>query len=135
MNQTFEQFIKERQYLTNVTPATVEWYRQSLRWLGTESPTDDDLKSLVMRMREKGLKATGCNCRIRAVNAYLKWTGSPLRVPKLKEPEFVLPTFTLPQVSRITSYRPQGFFPRRLHLIMLMLLDTGCHVDEVTAHM
>jgi integrase/recombinase XerD len=52
----FEQFIKERQYLTNVTPATVEWYRQSLAWLGIESPSEADLKSFVMRMREKGLK-------------------------------------------------------------------------------
>ena len=53
------------------------------------------LKDFVFRMREKGLKATACNCRIRAVNAYLKWAGSSLRVPKLKEPELILPTFTL----------------------------------------
>jgi integrase/recombinase XerD len=61
MQSAFEQFIKERQYLTNVSPATIEWYRQSLAWLGTESPTDQDLKSFVMRMREKGLKPSGCN--------------------------------------------------------------------------
>ena len=96
---THAQFIKERQYLSNVSPATVEWYKQSLRWLDTESPTDSDLKNFVFRMRERGLKATGCNNRIRAVNAYLKWSGSRLRVPKLKEPQFILPTFTLPQVS------------------------------------
>jgi integrase/recombinase XerD len=85
------QFIKERQYLANVSPATIEWYTQSLHWLGTECPTSADLKNFVLRMRERGLKATACNNRIRAVNAYLKWSGSPLRVPKLKEPEFVLP--------------------------------------------
>ena len=56
MGSKFEQFIKERQYLTNVTPATVGWYRQSLAWLSIESPNEADLKSLVMRMREKGLK-------------------------------------------------------------------------------
>jgi len=127
----FEQFIKERQYLQNVSPATIEWYRQSLSWLPTEIPTDADLKSLVMRMREQGLKATGCNCRIRAVNAYLKWAGSPLRIPKLKEPQFILPTFTLPQATRITSHKPKGFYPRRLHLIMLILLDTGTRIDEL----
>jgi hypothetical protein len=52
-NVTRAQFIKERQYLFNVSPATIEWYEQSLRWLGTESPTADDLKAFVMRMREK----------------------------------------------------------------------------------
>jgi len=67
---THEQFIQERRYLSNVLPATIEWYTQSLHWLGTESPTADDLKAFVIRMREKGLKPTTCNNRIRAVNAY-----------------------------------------------------------------
>ena len=67
----FEQFIRERQYLTNVSPATLEWYKHSLKWLRTESPAEDELKGAVLRMREKGLKATGCNSAIRAINAYL----------------------------------------------------------------
>ena len=104
MQTLFEQFIKERQYLTNVTPATVEWYRQSLAWLEVDSPTDDDLKYFVIRMREKGLKHSGCNCRIRAVNAYLKWSGSVLRVP-LKEPQVILPTFSAEQVKRFIAYK------------------------------
>ena len=124
------QFIKERQYLANVSPATVEWYTQSLHWLGTESPTSAELKDFVLRMREKGLKATACNCRIRAVNAYLKWAGSSLRVPKLKEPELILPTFTLDQVRRLTRYRPINFYQKRLHVIVLVLLDTGCRISE-----
>ncbi|MGA3195193.1 MAG: hypothetical protein ABSD39_09340, partial [Terriglobales bacterium] len=95
---THAQFIKERQYLFNVSPATIEWYEQSLRWLGVEAPTPDDLKSFVFRMREKGLKPTACNNRIRAVNAYLKWAGSQHRASKLKEPQYILPTFTTVQV-------------------------------------
>jgi integrase/recombinase XerD len=130
VEKQFEQFIKERQYLTNVTPATVEWYRQSLAWLGIESPTEDDLKSFVMRMREKGLKPSGCNCRIRAVNAYLKWSGSALRVPKLKEPQLILPTFTSEQIKRLIAHKPQGQYQRRLHLLVLILLDTGCRISE-----
>jgi integrase/recombinase XerD len=124
------QFIKERQYLSNVSLATIEWYKQSLAWLATESPTGDNLKDFVLRMRDKGLKATACNNRIRAVNAYLKWSESPLRVPKLKEPELILPTFSLDQVHRLTRYRPQNFYQKRLHLIVLTLLDTGCRITE-----
>ena len=131
MSTRFEQFTKERQYLQNVSPATLEWYKHNFKWLHTDNPNQDDLKDAVMRMREKGLKVTGCNSVIRAINAYLKWAGSPHRIPQLKEPQFILPTFTLPQVTRITSHRPKGFFPRRLHLIVLMLLDTGCRIDEV----
>jgi integrase/recombinase XerD len=73
---SFQQFIRERQYLANVTPATVDWYKNGLKWLPSESPTQAQLKDTVMRMREKGLKATGCNCAIRAINAYLHWSSA-----------------------------------------------------------
>jgi integrase/recombinase XerD len=63
MQPRFTQFSKERQYLTNVSPRTIEWYEQSLRWLNTAQPSEGDLKNCVLRMREAGLKATGCNCR------------------------------------------------------------------------
>ncbi len=126
---SFEQFIRERRYLTNVSPATIEWYEQSLAWLGTESPNEAQLKDFVMGMREKGLKATGCNCRIRAVNVYLKWPGSPHRVPRMKEPSLILPTFTAAQVSLLVNCKPQGFHQRRLHLLVL-ILDTGCRISE-----
>jgi hypothetical protein len=48
-------------------------------------------------MREKRLKATGCNSAIRAINAYLKWSGASQKIQQLKEPLLVLPTFTLPK--------------------------------------
>lgn len=73
MTEQFEQFIKERQFISNVSPRTVEWYRQSLAWLDNPEPTQDELKSLVISMREHGLKPASCNNRIRALNAYLHW--------------------------------------------------------------
>src|ERR1700686_4373669 len=121
----FSQFIRERQYLTNVSPATLAWYTTSLKWLPSESPTQDDLKNTVLRMRERGLKATGCNCVIRAVNSYLHWIASPerkcgpgcahLRIPQLKEPQFLPPTFTTAQVTLLVNWKPKGFSQRRLH--------------------
>lgn len=144
MQPRFEQFIRERQYLTNVSPATLEWYKHSFKWLRTESPTQQELKEAVLRMREKGLKATGCNSAIRAINAYLHWSTagaevkcSPackhLRISQLKEPQLVLPTFTTTQVSRLVKWRPKAkiFWQRRLHLLILFMLDTGCRVGEL----
>jgi integrase/recombinase XerD len=129
----FEQFIRERQYLSNVSPATLEWYKHSFKWLRTETPTKEELQEAVMRMREKGLKATGCNSAIRAINAYLKWSGTPHRVLYLKEEQRVLPTFSLPDIKKLLSYRPElsNLYQRRLHLLILVLLDTGCRIDEV----
>jgi integrase/recombinase XerD len=132
---SFSQFIRERQYLSNVTPATIEWYSHAFKWLHTDNPSQDELKDAVLRMREKGLKATGCNSAIRAINAYLKWSGSPLKIPQLKEPQLILPTFSIPQVTRLIESQPHGFYQRRLHLIVLILLDTGCRITEaLTLH-
>lgn len=143
MEPRFEHFIREKQYLTNVTPATVSWYTYSLKWLHSENPTQGELRDAVVRMREKGLKATGCNSVIRAINAYLHWNTagtevkcSPVckhpRIPQLKEPQLILPTFTTTQVSRLVTWKPKhkSFWQRRLHLLIKFLLDTGCRISE-----
>jgi integrase/recombinase XerD len=126
----FSEFIRERQYLHNVSPATLEWYKTSFRWLPSESPSQEQLNEAVIRMREKGLKATGCNSVFRAINAYLRWAGSPFKVRPLKGPQFVLPTFTEQQIKRLVTWKPKGKYPRRLHLLVLFLLDTGCRISE-----
>ena len=137
----FQQFIKERQYLANVTPATVSWYENSLKWLPSESPTREDLKSAVIRMREKGLKPSGVNCAARAINAYLHWSNAGsekkcgpgcvhLRMPRVKEPELVLPTFSAAQIKSLVRWKPSRKAQRRLHLLILILLDTGCRITE-----
>ena len=69
----------------------------------------------MLPMRERGLKATGCNNRIRAVNAFLKWSGSQLKVPQLKEPVLVLPTFTAQQIRLLVTWEPKGRCQRRPH--------------------
>ncbi len=130
MEARFEQFIRERQFISNVSPATVDWYRQSLKCLPSENPTADDLKTTVIGMRERGRKATGCNSSIEAINAYLKWSGSPLKIPHLKEPQLILPTFSTADVGRLIKWKPNGRCQRRLHLLVLFLLDTGCRITE-----
>jgi integrase/recombinase XerD len=132
----FSQFTRERQYLHNVSPATLEWYKHSLRWLPTELPSQDELKNVVIRMREKGLKATGCNSAIRAINAYLRWSGartangSALKIPSLKEPQLILPTFDASEITLLLKWKPRTRCQRRLHLLVLFLLDTGARITE-----
>ena len=118
---SFDQFIKERLYLQNVSPRTIEWYEQSFKWLDTPTPDDAVLRQFVIKMREHGLKASSCNNRIRAVNAYLRWTGSSLHVPRLSEQQRVLPTFSLAEIGRIAAFKPNGYCQRRLHTLVLTL--------------
>ena len=126
----FQQFIQERQYLHNVSPATLEWYKHAFKWLRTESPDQAELKDAVLRMRERGLKATGSNSAIRAINAYLKWTESPLKIQQLKEPHLILPTFSVPDIQKLAAWKPKGFYQVRLHVFVLALIDTGCRNSE-----
>jgi integrase/recombinase XerD len=137
----FTEFTRERQYLHNVSPATLSWYVSSLKWLPSESPTQDQLKNTVLRMREKGLKETGANAAIRAINAYLHWnSGSDRkcgagcthpRISQLKEPQNILPTLSEAQVKLIVGWKPgKSFHRRRLHLLALLLLDCGCRISE-----
>ena len=93
METRFESFIRERQYLSNVSHRTVQRYRELFKWLGTPPTDERTLKAFVIKMRAAGLKPSSCNNRISAVNAFLKWSGSPLKASRLKEEERVLPTF------------------------------------------
>lgn len=129
----FDEFTRERQYLMNVSDHTIRWYRCALKWLPNENPTEDQLNSMVIRMRERGLKATGCNAAIRAINCYLRWSGSPHTVQFLKEPKLVLPTFTNEQVRLLIKYKPKTQFQHRLHLLVMILMDTGCRISEALA--
>jgi integrase/recombinase XerD len=126
----FEQFIRERQYIQNVTPATVTWYRNSLKWLASENPSQQELTDAVLQMREKGRRASGCNCTLRAINSYLRWSGSELKVPRLKEPQLILPTFTDEQVKRIVAWKTKRKCQKRLYALITFLLDTGCRITE-----
>jgi integrase/recombinase XerD len=137
----FEQFIRDRQYIHNVTPATVHWYRHSLKWLESESPSQKELTDAVLRMREKGRNASGCNCALRAINAYLHWNSEAgekkcgpgcqhPHIARLKEPQLILPAFTDAQVKRLVAWNPKAKCQKRLHVLILFLLDTGCRISE-----
>lgn len=124
MDSSFEKFIKERRYLKNVSGYTEHWYRTSLRWLPNPNPTQSELNEVVIRMREAGLKPVSCNTYARAINAYLRWLGSPHKVAKMKEPQIVLPTFKPEDIQRFARWRPERHGQRRLQLLLLTLADT-----------
>ena len=104
----FEKFIKERKFLHNVSPRTLEWYAQSFNWLEKYPLTEAGFKDCVMAMRQAGLKPTSCNNRIRVFNAYAKWANLGIKIDRLKETNEVLPTFSAEQVKRIVDWKAIG---------------------------
>jgi integrase/recombinase XerD len=138
----FETFVKEKRYLKNVTQRTEEWYGETFKWLGIEAPTEADLKDCVIRMRQKGLTASSCNNRIRAINSYLHWlvmgidkkcgpACQHLRIQKINEEQRILPTYTPEQLKKLIDFKPKGFYERRLYTLILTKIDTGVRISEL----
>lgn len=126
-----KQFIKERQYVNNVSPATIRWYEQSLCCLDTESPTSDDIKALIVRLRERGLEPVSIKSRLQAVRAYCRWAGLAVVIPKMKIEQRVLPTFDGTQVARLMQWRPRTTPQHRLQALIATLCDTAARIDEL----
>jgi integrase/recombinase XerD len=137
---SFEKFVKERKYLKNVSPRTIEWYHESFKWLGNENPSQDELTDFVVRMRDKGLSAASCNNRIRCVNAYLHWAKmgnetkcgpgcQHLRIPKLKEEQKPVPVYGTSSISKILAFKPCSK-DKRPHTLLLLIFDCGLRASE-----
>jgi len=71
----FGEFIKERQYLANVSPATIHRYRYAFRWLDTEKPTAATLKPVTIKMRDQGLSATSVNSHLLCIASCVRWNS------------------------------------------------------------
>src|ERR1039457_4600710 len=130
----FQAFLREREYVSNVTSATLDWYAQSLKWLSTsanpETPTADDIKELIVRMRQSGLKASSVNCRLRSIQAYIRWSGSSVVCPRLKEEQAALPSFSKDDIRKFCEWKPRTIFEHRLQVLILLMADTGVRVSE-----
>ena len=95
-------------------------------------------------MSESGRKATGCNCALRAINAYLHWShagaGCQMR-PGLqtsssctaqRDRTLCCPRSPRNRFRQLATWKPKGTgkYKRRLRLLILFLLDTGCRISE-----
>jgi len=136
----FDDFIKSRRYLKNVTPKTVEWYEGSFAAFQRFHPSDEyskqSLTAFVVALRDSGVSAVSCNTYCRAVNAYLRWlheegyANEVLRIPPLKTEKKVLATFNRAQVDAFLKWKPRLFSEYRLHALVALLLDCGLRIEE-----
>lgn len=92
-------------------------------------------------MREKGLRATGCNSAIRSINAYLHWaspTGlqpcgagcTHLKIHQMEDPRLELPTFDSKKALLLLQWKPKTKPDCRLSTLIALLADVGARIDE-----
>lgn len=135
----FDQFIREKRFLTNAAQKTIIFYREtwSVYRKFTSELTKESLNNFIMSLQERNLKVGGCNARIRGLNSFLSWlhenghTPTRLKLKQLKQEKRVLRGFTDAQIQAFIKWKPNGFYEHRLHTMILFMLDTGARVTEV----
>jgi integrase/recombinase XerD len=145
----FTQFVRERIYLNNVTPATREWYETAWkafsRFQQTEPPrppaapliTRNDLQRFVVHLRERGVKPVSCNCWLKGINAFCGWLHSqgvlaePLRLRPQKLEKRLLRLHDQSAIRAMLHYKPKDYTHWRVHTMVCTILDTGCRINEL----
>jgi site-specific recombinase XerD len=126
----FEQFIREKQYISGVTPKTIRTYRDAWkafqRYRGEVSASG--VKTFVVTAGESGVSAGAVNTFARAVNSFLTWLhreghiAEHLKIPKVKQPKRIIPTHTADDVHRILSHKARNVTETRLLTILALLV-------------
>jgi integrase/recombinase XerD len=149
LQEYFEQFLRERVYLHNITPKTRDYYVTAWKACVRSQPTAParaadspvltraDLQHFVVHLRERGVKPVTCNCWLRGLNAFGGWLHTegkiplPVRVPPQREEKRLLPLLDEPALRLLISYRPKTFVQWRVHAVVSTALDTGCRIEEL----
>jgi integrase/recombinase XerD len=143
----FDQFVQERQYLHNVRPKTIEWYRFSFKAFSprlAQSFTDcaslrEALKGALMDLAASKLQPSSVNDYLRAIRAFLAWLHSEghahdlIRIAYLRCEQKTLATFSSQQVQRLLNWKPRTFAEHRLSTLIRVFLDTGIRISEAIA--
>lgn len=76
MELRFDDFIRERKYLLNVSNRTLDWYRDCFSGWRKYATGE----SFAVYMREAGIKPVSCNTFIFCgMNAYFRWSGEAIK--------------------------------------------------------
>jgi site-specific recombinase XerD len=142
LKSLFDQFLVEKQYIQNCSRHTISAYTNAFkaygRTVGTDSlPTQNDINQFVVGMRKDGLSIRSCNNYLVAFGVFVKWLREAeyevgeITIKRLKEEKRILPRFTDEEIKKIIKYRPKDFLNKRLRVMVLTLIDTGCRINEV----
>jgi integrase/recombinase XerD len=139
IDQLFEQYMRERIYLSQLSPHTIKHYRLSYktyrRFVDEALPTKQSLEAFVIGMGQAGIKPCTANVYIRGVNTFLTWLAEneyipALKIKKLKAPKPIIKTFSEAQLRILFAHKPKRFWEVRMWHLLLFLADTGCRINE-----
>jgi integrase/recombinase XerD len=138
ISSLFDQFLKEKQYISGVTAKTLRTYREAftafLRYRGEVSASG--VKAFVIEATQAGVKPGAVNSFARGINSFLSWlhenghTPQRFKVPLVKQPKRTLTTYSVEDARRILSHKPRHRTEHRLLAILTLMVDCGLRVNE-----
>ena len=149
LDQLFQQFLRERTYVQNVTASTREWYQsawKAFRTAQADAParlasapliTKADLQFFVVHLRERGVRPVSCNTWIRALNAFCRWLHeqgelpSPAKLKPQRLEKRIIRTHDETILRAMLKFKAKDFAQWRVHTVVSTILDTGCRIEEV----
>ncbi len=139
----FEQFLRHREYVDNYSHHTILTYKLAWKYWVSLLETADITTQLcfeyMIRMREHGITPVSCNTHAKAMNGFFKWlaeceyTPTEFHIKHMKVEARVIQAFSDDHLKRIIQFKPKGFQDSRLHAMLLLMIDTGARINEVTS--
>ena len=128
IEKLFDAFLKEKQFLSGASLATVRIYSKSWaaykRYAGcTCEITGDRLKSFTLHASQE-IKPGSVNACARSVNSFLTWLfenwhiGTHMRVPLTSVEKRVLQTYTPEEARKIIAHKPQSRVGKRMMALL-----------------
>ncbi len=124
MEELYEQFIKEKLFLDNVTQGTADAYRWAWKALepalkGQSAVTKANVLDQVAALRSRGLSSVTVNTYLRSINTFCTWLFAGghstvhLKIPRLREEQMVIEAFSPAQIEKLIAFRGTAIADKR----------------------
>jgi site-specific recombinase XerD len=115
------QFLRERKYLHNLRPQTIDWYEtawKAFRKSATLYLTDpaslnqSHLDQFIYSLRDRGVRPVTCNTWLRALNAFCRWlhenghAPTRIHIRPLKVEKRLVETLDVEGIRTIVNFKP-----------------------------
>lgn len=151
LQKHFENFVQSGLYLRGWSPKTASLYRQafacyqrfqqSLVGTGMSVPEGDclnkaQLEAWVVWMRQSGRTPAGCNIYTCVFNSFCSWLNEQgllkeqIKIKKLKAHSPPVTVLSEAEVRKLMLAKPKRLTYLRTWILIVLMLDTGCRIDE-----
>ena len=140
----YEEFIRDRRFTKGVSANTVRWYRDCWQTFASvldhaqlETLSKESFYPQIELLQNRDVKAVSINSKARPINTFLRWLhtegkiAKPVRIPKLKEAEVVIPTYPQADIDKLIAHRSRTHQEERAQRVAMVVIDTGMRLNEI----